>query len=489
MRDEQILHDVNTIIDNSSRAGGAVPRRRSRFRWSSGLRWPQWMVLFTMGALVIAIEVRNHNLMWQDHNSGQTFWTDHMLVGEVIFFGLVLPILAGITLEYMGRTAIARDKMARELEFRRALVGQMYGAQSWHELVELLVTTPGTVVSADRAWLLAQRSDEEEFDQITQWERPGSGLLPSSPLVSPAVCERCEEATALKGNRILTCDCPDSGSSAFLCNRYCLWLSSKGMGKAALLFDMPFDHRLDPDQMKILSDLADQMSLAIDSQNLHDKEQRRGDVVRNERLRIARDIHDTLGQNVSYLRLKLEQLSAARLASDRTEFQDELASMLAVADEAYEQMRDTLEELRTTEHLDLEEALRLYASQAAARAGFSLHVHSSGQAGTLSPRQRRQMMYIAREALNNVEKHAGAENVDIHLQWCDSEFRLIARDDGKGFQPQALNRADGYGMAIMGERSQAINANLAIDSTPDAGTELTLSLPLSSSAPTMSRSQ
>jgi two-component system nitrate/nitrite sensor histidine kinase NarX len=378
--------------------------------------------------------------------------------------------------------------MASELEFRRALAGKMYAAQSWHELLELVVTTPGSVASADRAWLLAQRSHEEQFDQITYWERLGSGLLPPSPLVSPAVCERCQPANLLKGNRILTCDFPDSESSAFRGSRYCLWLSSKGMGKAALLFDVPFDRHLDPAQMRVLADLGDEMSRAIVNHNLHYKEQRQVDLARNERLRIARDLHDTLGQNVSYLRLKLENLTTARLASDGAQFQNDLTNMLAVADEAYEQLRDTLEELRTTEQRGLEEAVRQYAVQAAARAGFPVRVHSSGQARMLTPRQSRQIFYIAREALNNVEKHAAAQNVAIHLQWRDAEFALTVRDDGQGFQPQALNRADGYGMAIMGERSRAIHANLEINSAPGAGTEVTLSLPLSSSALAASRS-
>ncbi len=99
------------------------------------------------------------------------------------------------------------------------------------------------------------------------------------------------------------------------------------------------------------------------------------------------------------------------------------------------------------------------------------------------------MMYIAREALNNIEKHAAAQNVAIHLQWRDAEFEMILRDDGQGFQPQALNRADGYGMAIMGERSRAIHANLGIKSAPGAGTEISLSLPLSSSAPIALKNQ
>ena len=465
-----------------------MPRRRALFLWSSWLGWRQWLVLFTMGAAVIMIEVRNHTHMWQEHQSGQTIWTDPELVSEIFLFGLVLPILGGVFLGYMGRTAIERDQMARELKLRRELVAQMHEAQSWHELAELIVTTPGNVVSADHAWLLAQRSAEEEFDQIAHWERPGSGLLSPYPPVTPAVCERCMEPTALKGTRILTCHHPDPEISASNCTRYCLWLSSEGTGKAALLFDMPVDRPLGTGQMKLLDDFGDEMSLAIDKANLQYVKQRQDDVAKNERLRIARDLHDTLGQNVSYLRLKLEQLSAVGLAPGPAEFQNELASMLVVAEEAYEQVRDTLEELRTPEDRDLEQTVRLYAAQAAERAGFSVRVHSSGQPGTLSARRSRQLMYITREALNNVEKHAAAQNVDIHLQWSDSEFRFTVRDDGNGFRLEELDTEDRYGIAIMGERSRAINANLAIESNPGEGTEITLSLPLSSSAATGSRS-
>jgi signal transduction histidine kinase len=378
--------------------------------------------------------------------------------------------------------------MARDQELRRALVGQMHVAQNWHELVEVVVTSPDTIAAADRAWLLAQRSGAEKFDQVAHWERLGSGLLPSAAPVSPAICEPCAQAVALQGNRILACRHPDPESSAPRSTRYCLWLSSTGDRKAALLFDTPAERPLDRRQLKLLDDLAGEMSLAIDNANLQDLEQRQVDAARDERLRIARDLHDTLGQNVSFLRLKLENLSNARLASDGAQFQNDLTNMLAVADEAYEQLRDTLEELRTTEQRGLEEAVRQYAVQAAARAGFTVRVHSSGQAGMLTPRQSRQMVYIAREALNNVEKHAAAQNVAIHLQWRDAEFALTVRDDGQGFQPQAPDRADGYGLVIMGERSRAIHANLEINSAPGAGTEVTLSLPLSSSALAASRS-
>ena len=447
------------------------------------------MVLFGLGATVIVIEIRNHNIMWQEHHSGQTILTDSMLIWEIVFFGLVLPVLAGVVLGYTGRTAIERDKMARALELRRVLITQMHEAQDWHELAELLVTTPGSVASADRTWLLAQRSEDEEFDQIAYWERPGSGRFSTYLQIRPATCESCvaSKLLLLKETRILTCHCPDSANNAISCTRYCLWLSTGDRGKAALLIDMPPERPLNMAQINVLDDLGDEMSLAIDNANLHYERQRQGDIAMNVRQRIARDLHDTLGQNISYLRLKLEQLSDGQLDTGHIEFQNELANMLRVADAAYEQMRDTLEELRTAEPIDLEETVRQYAAQVAERAGFSLQIHSSGQPETLSVRKNRQIMYILREALNNVEKHANAHNVDIDLRWGKDEFMLTVYDDGVGFLRQEINIEDRYGISIIGERSRGINAKLAIDSTLGSGTVITLSVPMKGCAVVTSR--
>jgi signal transduction histidine kinase len=411
-----------------------------------------------------------------------------MLIWEIILFGMVLPIVGGVILGYTGRTALERDKMARALELRRALVAQIHETQNWHELAELIVTTPGNVVPANRTWLLAQLSDEEEFDQIAHWERPASKLLPLHPSVTPAVCERCKTAASLKGTRILSCHYQNTESSNSRYTTYCLWLSTADRRKSALLIDLSIDRPLKDGQIKVLDDLGDEMSLAIDNASLHYVHQRQVDLAKNERQRIARDLHDTLGQNISYLRLKLEQLSDNWPDSRHIEFQDDLSHMLMVADKAYNQVRDTLEELRTTGHQDLEQTLRLYAAQAAERAGFTVAIHSSGQPEALSARKSRQIMYILREAMNNVEIHARAQNVDIHLQWSDEEFLLTVHDDGKGFHPEKVNKEDKYGLSIMGERARAINANLCIDSTPGQGAELTLSIPLSSNTVTL-RSQ
>lgn len=476
------MPDIRALLNRSFRVGKSALLNYAPFRWSKLLHWQQWLVLFSMGIFVIMLEVRDHSRMWQQHNSGQTIWTDTELLREIILFGIIFPVVGGLILGYMDRVAKERDKVAEKIALRRNIVKQMQEAQNWHELAEIIVKTPGSIFSANRTWLMAQRSTEDKFDLVTRWERPGTGQLLSYPLISPAVCARCEDAQSLEETRIMTCqhlDADNNNDSHY--TRHCLWLSSNGRGKAALLFDLDTDHSLDSAQVEMLNDLSNEMSLVIDNVNLHYVEQRQDDIARNERMRIARNLHDTLGQNVGYLRLKLEQLSSAQLSADINDLQSDLTKMLRIADEAYEQVRNTLEDLRMTEDRDLEEAVQLYASQAAERAGFSVSVQSSGKVDTLSPRQSRQILYIVREALNNVEKHANAQKVAIHLQWHDDEFKLMAYDNGVGFSQEELNIMDQYGMAIMEERSRSINASLAIESALGKGTKITLCLPMSNS--------
>ncbi|MCB0008186.1 MAG: hypothetical protein KDE04_17100, partial [Anaerolineales bacterium] len=76
------------------------PARQGTAAWFRWLSWREWLVFFGMGAAVILLELRNHRMMWLEHGSGQTVWTDPELVGEIILFGLILPILGGLILGY-----------------------------------------------------------------------------------------------------------------------------------------------------------------------------------------------------------------------------------------------------------------------------------------------------------------------------------------------------------------------------------------------------
>jgi signal transduction histidine kinase len=161
------------------------------------------------------------------------------------------------------------------------------------------------------------------------------------------------------------------------------------------------------------------------------------------------------------------------------ELQDELDSMRVVADETYEQMRGTLEELHPDSQVRLEQALRSQVGVISARTGFEVQWHINGTPRALSPHTNRQILYICREVLNNIEKHAHAKQVEIDLLWGEDDLSVTVTDDGNGFNPNTSLHKQNLGMTIMAERAQNIDAQLMIDSEPGQGSTVSLQVPYS----------
>jgi signal transduction histidine kinase len=102
----------------------------------------------------------------------------------------------------------------------------------------------------------------------------------------------------------------------------------------------------------------------------------------------------------------------------------------------------------------------------------------------LPPVVQQQLLYLFQEALNNVAKHAGAQQVDICLSWTEDTLTAALADDGCGFDVADMEWAPGhYGLRIMQERAEEINGQLTISSRPGRGTQLLLQLPLTNDHP------
>ena len=217
---------------------------------------------------------------------------------------------------------------------------------------------------------------------------------------------------------------------------------------------------------------------------IHDlTERRRAEREREqERQRIARDLHDSLGHSLGYLRLKLDQFACSEELGDVTELRQEVVQMCDVADQAYEMVRGMLATLHPSNADDLPTTLLALARAAGQRADFKAQLSSEGPASALHPVVQQQILYLFQEALNNVAKHAGAQQVDIGLSWTEDALTATLADDGCGFDVVNLQRAPGhYGLRIMQERAEEINGQLTFNSRPGCGTQLLLRLPLTPS--------
>lgn len=199
----------------------------------------------------------------------------------------------------------------------------------------------------------------------------------------------------------------------------------------------------------------------------------------DERRRIARDLHDELGQKLTALRLKLEK--ARRMCEDEA-----VCAEIDHIDMLAKSIDDGVDflawELRPAalDQLGLIPALANYVRQWTLYSGVRAEFLSSSLKRKRFAREVETNFYrIAQEALNNINKHAEAKNVEIMLEKRGNLIVLIIQDDGKGFNAKDKKmRGKGIGLIGMQERAELIKGNLEIESAPGAGTTIFVRVPL-----------
>ncbi len=198
-----------------------------------------------------------------------------------------------------------------------------------------------------------------------------------------------------------------------------------------------------------------------------------------ERLRIARDLHDSLLQNVQALILKLQAFAAQAPpgSTDRAE----LERALGVAGGVVEEARGYVSELRSTNaagHFD--ERLHLIARQVVEDTDIDLEVRVNGAPRPLRDAVVEEVLRIVREALLNTRQHAEASRLIVELDYRAWSLRIRVSDNGKGIAPVIVRdggRDGHFGLPGMRERAERIAGNLVIASTPGGGASVTLTLP------------
>lgn len=193
-------------------------------------------------------------------------------------------------------------------------------------------------------------------------------------------------------------------------------------------------------------------------------------------LDIARDLHDTIGQNIGYLRMKLEHLTGNK-SIKKAEMQSEMQAMTTAANESYDLIRGTLAILQSGESSDLFRVFSRYAEQIEERSSIKVEFSINGRPRSLSAKRMRQLFYIFREALTNIEKHAQASRVSIRIDWDGDCLSLAVSDDGRGFDPLNTQYGSHYGLKFMRERAELLNGSLNMQSTVGSGTNLIVQVP------------
>lgn len=199
-----------------------------------------------------------------------------------------------------------------------------------------------------------------------------------------------------------------------------------------------------------------------------------------ERLRtqIATDLHDDLGAG-------LAQIAILSEVARRSDLLEARGVMSEVADTA-RALRSSMSDLvwavdpRHDSLADLVRRMRQFATDTLAASGSELDfvAPADGTAASiaLAPDRRRHLLYAFREAATNVARHASAQHVEVRIELTGARLRVVLRDDGRGFDPQAAY--EGQGLVNLRRRARELGSELVLESAPGRGTSLVLDVPL-----------
>ena len=196
------------------------------------------------------------------------------------------------------------------------------------------------------------------------------------------------------------------------------------------------------------------------------------------RRRVAREVHDDFSQRLVALAFSL-QAACTELppGSPQRSALDGIGGGLA---ELGEDLRRLSHDLHPAalERLGLAAALRDHCREIERRHGLRVELSLKGIEGSFSPEAALGLYRIAQEALANIVHHAGAGTASVALQATSGTARLTVADDGRGFDADAAQRSGGVGLASLDERARLLGGRCRIASTPGAGTEIEVAVPL-----------
>jgi two-component system nitrate/nitrite sensor histidine kinase NarX len=226
-------------------------------------------------------------------------------------------------------------------------------------------------------------------------------------------------------------------------------------------------------------DLYDALSghLANAIENLRTEALVREAAVSQERTLLARELHDSIAQSLSFLKIQVSLLRSAMDKQDSEQIRRTLDEIDAGVRESTNDVRELLVHFRTrTDSDDIEQALRTTLRKFEHQSGLAAQLEMHGHGVALPSDVQLQVLHVVQEALSNVRKHAQASQVQVDVyrspQWV---FRV--RDNGQGFDPDSRTLDETHvGLQIMRERAERIGARIEVNSRPGQGTDVRIEL-------------
>jgi two-component system nitrate/nitrite sensor histidine kinase NarX len=250
-------------------------------------------------------------------------------------------------------------------------------------------------------------------------------------------------------------------------------LQQRVLGEVDLFFRQEVS--LSAEESDLLDALASHLASALEG--LRAAALEREAAVGEERALLARELHDSIAQSLSFLKIQAQLLRAAIQRQQAPQIQQTLDELDEGLRESIHDVRELLVHFRTrTNTDDIEVALQETLHKFHHQTGLPTHFEVDGEGLPLPADVQVQVLHVMQEALSNVRKHARASQVRLSVHK-GPHWSLCVQDDGQGFDATQAHGETHVGTKIMRERAQRIGATVHLESRPGTGTTVRLTLP------------
>jgi signal transduction histidine kinase len=445
----------------------AYPQALDR-RYVQTLLRLRWVAAGGICLGLISYEIIEHHPVWNDLE----FWL------ESITFGVIMPFMVWLSLTLRASQITRRLKSQEHLALYQFFTQRLVQSREWEALTRFLTEFLGLVLSAEHTALFIYNHPNARLEFVTDWNASTQQASPLNRV--PADVKLCRTCLVSGMRHTAACEFTHDPGRHELAGQWCVPLRYNNLLVGILRGRCQPGKTLTPDQIEFLDACSPEMALAVALAISHPRQmaQVRASARLEERRRFAWVMHNTLAQQIGSLHLSLDRLAKDDRFPKTPESRDELDYLGRVAGEAYELTRDILMLLRPEGTTDLTQVIAGYARLVAQRANLRLDFATQGEAPVLPPQVRQQIFSLVQEGLNNIEKHARAEHVQLTLDWSAEGLSISLADDGVGFNPSAFSQDGHYGIVMMHEEVEALAGKLTILSSPRQGTQLEFRIPL-----------
>ena len=250
-------------------------------------------------------------------------------------------------------------------------------------------------------------------------------------------------------------------------------LSEGGKPYGVMLLQLPAEMQIDEWKMKLLESIGHHIGAAFATAKRGDE--RRGIALLEERSVIARELHDSLAQSLSYLKIQVARLKLhLNAGGSSAQIADVVEELKLGINNAYRQLRELLTTFRLRiDGRGLSEALQETIREFSQRAGIEIGLHDRLLGHELDSSEQIHVLQVVREALTNVEHHAHARRADVRLAIELGRILVAVDDDGVGIK-DAEPPTHHYGLAIMRDRAATLGGTLQVARRAEGGTRVEL---------------